>query len=132
MIDLLQGSGLSFVSPQFASSLCPRLEVAICASGVLLLTKSHMSLMLGQGTSLIATVIKATASHISDSVLQVLVFSQELEAMRLTSCFRLPLPNLLCQVSHVWSSMAIPMLCSKLRTRRVHPQTTILSNVQNK
>lgn len=70
MTDLLQGSGLSFVSPQFASSLCPTLEVAICASGVLPLTQIfHMLLMLGQGTSLTATVIKAIGSHI-----QVMVF----------------------------------------------------------
>lgn len=75
MIDLLQGSGIPFVSPQFAFSLHLRLEVAICASKVLPLTQiSAMSLMLGQGTSLISTVIKVIASHISDSVLQVLVF----------------------------------------------------------
>lgn len=58
--------------------------------------------------------------------------SQELEAMRLTSWLRLPLPYLLCQISHVWPSTAMPMLCSKFRICRVSPQTTILSNVQNK
>lgn len=58
--------------------------------------------------------------------------SQEWSAMRLTSWFRSPLPCLLCQVSHVWPRVAIPMLCSELRTCRGSPQTTILSNVQNR
>lgn len=116
----------------FASSLCHRLEVAICASWVLQLTQiSVMSLMLQQGTSLIATVIKAIVSHISDCPSDLGVY-QELQAKRLTGWFRLPLPYLLWQISHVWPSVAIPMLCSKLRTCRVSPQTTILSNVQNK
>lgn len=58
--------------------------------------------------------------------------SQESGAMRLTNWFKLPLPYLLCQVSHVWPSVAISMLCSELRTHRGSPQTPILSNVQNK
>lgn len=132
MIDLLQGSGLPFVS-------------SVCIFIVPQTGSCHLCLWGSSTDTDFCNVPHARTGDLTNSCGDQsyclphywlcplsLSVSQELEAMKLTGWFRLPLLHILCQISHVWPSMAIPMLCSKLRTCRVSPQTTILSKVQNK